>query len=67
MYSFENIIFCYFRKMNSEEKLFNWETARKGTFKEFEGLISAEANSDNESMNGHVCSDCDHIGMYIHP
>ena len=51
--------------MNSEEELFNWEAPRKGTFKEFEGLISAEANSDNESMNGHVCSDCDHIGEYI--
>jgi len=49
------------RKMNSKEELFNWDAARKGTFKEFEGLISAEANSDNESMNGHVCSDCDHI------
>ena len=38
------------------------EWFRKGTFKEFEGLISTEANSDNESLNGHICSDCDNIG-----
>jgi len=41
--------------------MFSWDLHKKGSMKDFEGLISHDANSDNESLNGHICSDCDNI------